>query len=231
MARRPLAAAAANLAHKAIEQLFAVGSMVHFGMELHSVEAAGDILDGADRGVFGARHHLETGRNLGNMVAVTHPYRALALDEKLFEQRSRPTHGMQLGMAVFALAGGHHLATEMAGQQLHAVADAEHRHPEVEQGLGHRGSALVIDRLGPAGKDDAARCEGPDRLQLHIEGMQFAIDMGFAHPPGNELGILGTEIEDQYLFAVNILGHGISKKRFGAGAPRDPLVSSDCTQS
>jgi hypothetical protein len=42
--------------------------------------------------------------------------------------------------------------------------------------------------------------------------VKFAIDMGFAHPAGDKLGVLGTEIEDEDFFAVDVLVHGYSVK-------------------
>ena len=175
-------------------------------MELHPVELAGHVLDGADRRVGGAGDDLEAGRNGLDVVAVAHPDRALAVDEETVEERSRLPLGKQVGMAELALAGRHHLAAEVAGEQLHAVADAEDRHAEFEQLLGDGRGARLVDRLRPAGEDDPLRRKGLDRRQLHVEGMQLAVDVRFAHPPGNELGVLGAEIEDQDFFLVDVHG-------------------------
>jgi hypothetical protein len=40
-----------------------------------------------------------------------------------------------------------------------------------------------------------AEAGNPRRIQ--VPGVDFAIDPGLAHPPGDELGVLGAEIEDQ----------------------------------
>ena len=178
--------------------------MVDLGVELHPVEVAGDVLDGADRGVGGAGDDLETGGDARHVVAVAHPHRAFAVDEEAVEEGPGHALGLQLGMAELALAGRHHHAAEVAGQELHAVADAEDRHAELEELLGNGRGARLVDRLGPAGEDDPLGREGLDRRQLHVEGMQLAVDVGLAHPPGDQLGVLGAEIENEDFFLVDI---------------------------
>jgi hypothetical protein len=37
--------------------------------------------------------------------------------------------------------------------------------------------------------------------------MDFTIDVAFPHPEGNQLGGLGTEIEDQYPFLAQMIEH------------------------
>ena len=66
----------------------------------------------------------------------------------------------------------------------------------------------LVHRLRPAGEDDAARIEGADRLVAHVERVQFTVHADLAHAAGDQLGVLGTEIEDQDSVGVNVLGHG-----------------------
>jgi len=101
---------------------------------------------------------------------------------------------MQVGVAELALPRRHHLAAEMPAHQLHAVADPQHRHAQLEQLLGHCRRPLLVNRLRPAGEDDPFRVESTDRRQFHVEGMQLAVDVRLAHPPGDELGVLRPEI-------------------------------------
>src|SRR6185369_17696051 len=109
----------------------------------------------------------------------------------------------QFGMAEFTLSGRYDLAAEMAAHQLHSVTDAEHRHPQFEQFLRNGGSTFVINRAGAARKDDPAWCKGADRGKIHVKGVQFAIDVGFPDPAGDQLGVLGTEVENQDFLAVD----------------------------
>ena len=39
--------------------------------------------------------------------------------------------------------------------------------------------------------------EHADLALLHVPGMDLAIDAGLAHAPRDQLGVLGTEIQDQ----------------------------------
>ena len=190
VARRPLAGAAADGADERVDEQLPARCVVHLGVELDAVQPAAGVLDGADRRVGRGRHHLEAGRDPGDVVAVAHPDRALPLDEEAVEERAGLAAGQQLGMAELPLARRHHLAAEVTAHELHTVADPQHRHPQLEQLLGHRRRPLLVDRLGTAGQDDSGRGEGADRGQIHVEGVQLAVDMGLPHPPGDQLGVL-----------------------------------------
>ncbi len=65
--------------------------------------------------------------------------------------------------------------------------------------------------LGTAGEDDAFGSEFADRFVVHVERMQFAVDPDFTHAAGDQLGVLGTEVEDQNAVGVNVEGHGQSR--------------------
>ena len=57
---------------------------------------------------------------------------------------------------------------------------------------------------GTAGQDDAPGVECRDLgLVDRLEGMDLAVHPGLAHAPGDQLGDLGTEIDDQ-----QAVGHG-----------------------
>jgi hypothetical protein len=76
-----------------------------------------------------------------------------------------------------------------------------------------------VYRLGAAGEDDAARVEFADRFIVHVERVQFAVHADFAHAAGDQLGVLGTEIEDQDAVSVNVEGHdSISSVEIGNDA-------------
>ncbi len=179
--------------------------MVDLGMKLHPVEPARRVLNGCHRRVVGFRHHLESPWNALHVVPVAHPDRTLFFEEKTFEQRTWPSLGMELGMAELPLACRNDPPAEVAAHELHAVADSQNRHAEFKEFLGDGRSTLLVDRLGAAGKDDTPGSEVPDSLQVHVEGMQFAVDMCLPHPPGNELGVLGAEVENEDFFAVYVV--------------------------
>ena len=88
-------------------------------------------------------------------------------------------------------------AAELVGDELHAVADAEHGEAGVEDVGGRQGRAFVVDGGGAAGEDDASGREFTDELIGYVVGVKLAIDVGFPHPASDQLGILRAEIEDE----------------------------------
>ncbi len=109
-----------------------------------------------------------------------------------------------LGVAEFAHLARHHLATELGRHRVHAVADAEHRHAELEHGLRRGRRARGGHRFGAAGEDDAVRLEGAHGGIGHVPGMDFAVDAEFADAPGDELRVLRAEVDDQDAVGVDI---------------------------
>ena len=92
-------------------------------------------------------------------------------------------------------------------QELHAVADPENGNAQVQMRLVDQRSTRIVDARRPAGQDEPFRPEGLDLFEAGIVGEYLAIDLGLAYPAGDQLGILGPEVEDQDSFTVDI-GHG-----------------------
>jgi hypothetical protein len=60
--------------------------------------------------------------------------------------------GFDFGKTELALGGAFHLAAQLLRHGLHAVADAEHRHAQLENRCGARGlPASVVDSGPPRG--------------------------------------------------------------------------------
>ena len=72
-------------------------------------------------------------------------------------------------------------------------------HAQVEDRFRSVGGALFIDTAGPAGQDERARPGGADRRDGRVEWDDLRIDTELADLPGDELGVLGPEIEDEDL--------------------------------
>ena len=111
--------------------------------------------------------------------------------------------GFDLRVTEFALVAGLNFAAQVVRHKLHSVADTQNRNTQIEDA----GIGLIVgfvNGIGAAGEDDAFRIEGFDFVQRHVEGMQLAVNMGFAHAAGDKLGNLRTEVEDEDF----ILGHG-----------------------
>ena len=76
---------------------------------------------------------------------MTHPYRTFTVNEESVKKGPGSGLAHQIGMAVLPFAGRHHLATEVSGQKLHAVADAKNRNIQVKDGLFNGGSPFVVN--------------------------------------------------------------------------------------
>ncbi len=117
--------------------------------------------------------------------------------------------GAHAGVAKFGLADILDAATELLGDGLHAVADAENRQPEIEQRRRHHRLFAIEGRLGAARQDKTARAKFLDVLKIGIPGVDFAIDARLAHPARDQLSVLRTEIQNQDSIVVQI-GHRAS---------------------
>ena len=181
-------------------------------MELHAVETARFVGNAGQRRVAGLCDDAEAGRQGVDSVAMAHPdvEQAVALRAGMvldIAQQPGMAARAHLRIAVLALARRGDAAAELRGHSLHAVADAEHGHTEVEHqrvGTWCRG---LVHRLRTAGQDHALRREAADRVRRQIPGMQLAVDTGLAHPPRDQLAVLRAEVQDQNAVGMNVCGH------------------------
>ena len=130
--------------HEIGEELGAVRRVHHFGVELHAVELARVVGDGRERRAVRHADGAEAVRQLGHAVAMAHPdLRALALRPDAIEQR-RLVDDLKLGAAEFAVMPAFDLAAERGDHGLLAIADAEHGHLRIEDGVVHAGRAGLM---------------------------------------------------------------------------------------
>ncbi len=157
---------------------------------------------------------MEAGRNLGDLVAVAHPHieaEHAVVIHVVFDavEQLRLADQIDAGIAELANIGALHLAAELLGHGLHAIADAEQRHTEIEHRLRRARAAFLVNRLRAAGEDDAAWREGTDVVLAHVPRMQLAVHADLAHAAGDQLGVLGTEVENQNAVSVDVrMRHG-----------------------
>src|SRR5690606_884268 len=101
-----------------------------------------------------------------------------------------------LRASVFAPSALHDPTFEMR-DELHAVADAEDRHPEAHQ-LGVRGRNFgAVDGRRPTREDDPLRVPRADPVQRPGRRMYLAVDTLLPNPPGDELRELRAVIDDE----------------------------------
>ena len=205
--------AAARLVQEVLEQVLAVRRVHDLGVELHAVQAPLGRLEGGGGRVGRGAHHLEAVRRPGDGVEVAHPD-DLLVGEVVVEQQ-RPRRGpAQVGPAVLAPSGLGHLAAEVAGQQLSAVADAQDRHARVVDAGIDRRRALGVHRRRTPREDDALGVPLADLVGGDVVGHDLGVDVGLAHPAGDELGVLGAEVDDQD--GVELGGDGLGGREVGA---------------
>lgn len=196
----------------------------HFRVELHAVVAADVVVHASDRAAWGAGQNVEVARHLGDLVTVAHPHvqaQHAVVVNVVFDavEQAALADNVHAGITELTQVGTFYLAAHLLGHGLHAVANTQHRHIQVKHGLRSARAVGFVDRLGAAGKDDAARVEFADRFIVHVERVQFAVHADFAHAAGDQLGVLGTEIEDQDAVSVNVEGHdSISSVEIGNDA-------------
>ena len=207
----PQRLAAADVQHEAAQDPVTLTGVGDFGMELHAVPAfflVGHAGDGTGRGA-GDAH--EVGRQRRHPVAVAHPHVQQAVTLRagvILDGAQQLGMGVRahLGVTEFLMIRRFHQAAELHGQGLHPIADAEQRYVQVKHDLRYTGT--VGDRGGfrAAGQDDSVWMKRADCRRFSVVGIDFAIDPDLAHPAGDQLGVLGTEVENENAVKMNVAG-------------------------
>ena len=176
--------AAGDVAQEGLQDLGAVGGVRHLGVELDPVEAARRVLHGRHGRLGGGGERGEARRGLEDGVAMAHP--AALLGREALEQPPGLRDG-ELGAPELADLGALHAAAQREHHRLHAVTDAEHRDPELEQPLAHGRRAVGVDRCRPAGEDQGLRRAARDLLDRHVVRQQLGEHPALAHAAGDQL--------------------------------------------
>mgnify|MGYP003643672280 CR=1 FL=1 len=155
------------------------------------------------------RHKLETSWQGNHFIAMTHPDIEqcapvmIHMVSHTLEQATVAV-GLDLGIAKFLNGGAFHGATELGSHGLHAITDTQNRDTQLENQLGSPGRFSGGNRLRPPRQDDAFGIEGNDLRVIHIPGADFRVDPDFAYTAGDQLRILGAEIQYQDFVRMNI---------------------------
>ena len=103
----------------------------------------------------------------------------------------------QLGAAVLAVFVATHRAAPLVGNELGAVADAQDGHTEVvDAGIDPRG-AVDVNRGWATAEDDSGGCPLGELGRRQVVGDDLTEDICLTNPSGNELGVLGAEVDNQ----------------------------------
>lgn len=127
------------------------------GWNWHGVDLAGLVGHGRHFERVGAAGNEEPRRRRLHGIAVGHPH-AGKLGQINAVPQGAGTNEPQVGGAILAGFGLFQPTTEVEGQKLHTVADAEDRHAEVKESLVQRGSVLFPTLAGPPDRMIAEGC-------------------------------------------------------------------------
>ena len=195
VAHRPVALRAADLVEEVADHVLAVLAVVDLRMILHAVEAALFVADGDVGAGVGMGDEGEALGYLFHVVAVAHPRHAL-FGQALEELAGRIEEG--LGLAVFArgrVVCRHDLAAEVVGDELAAIADAEHGHARIkERGIDVR-RILKVNAVRAAGEDEADGLHREKVREGRRVGLHLAVNAAFTHAAGDQLVVLTAEIQ------------------------------------
>jgi hypothetical protein len=193
-ARVPVAPAAGDV-EEVREDLGALLRVHDLGVEQDAVELARRVLDRRDRVGLGRARDAEAGGRAPDVVAVARPdaaARRQAAEER--SARRRREHGLP----VLAVPRALHLAAQHVAHELHAVADADDRHAELEDLRVAARRLALVDAVRPAREHDAARVAGLERLGARRGRQDLGVDRHLAQPARDQLGELGAAVEDEY---------------------------------
>ena len=182
--------------------------MGHFRVELDAVEPRAVVRHRRERRIRSGRDRRESRRQRLDAVTVAHPdvehsgiACAFVVDAVEQARRGGPP---DLGVAELTMRGRRHAPAELGSHRLHAIADAEHRHTELEYRIRRARGRRIRDRLRTAGQDDSAGTEGTHGSVAGIPGEDFAIDADLANAPRDQLRVLSAEVEDQDAVGMDV---------------------------
>jgi hypothetical protein len=88
---------------------------------------------------------------------------------------------------------------EREHERLHAVADAQHRDPELQQRRIQARSARRVHRRRAAGEDQPLRIAAGDLLDADVVRQELGEHAALAHAPRDQLGVLAAVVQDDDL--------------------------------
>jgi len=142
------------------------------------------------------RHHDIAGGRLVDMITMAHPHARCGALGKTVEQIGVAVDD-QISRTILAPIGAAGFAAEVEIDDTHAVADAKKRHRQLKKRRVNFGRAILVNARRSAGKDDSFGIERAHFVQREVKWMDFAVYLGLADAPRDQLGILRPEIENE----------------------------------
>ena len=109
---------------------------------------------------------------------------------------------------VFPDLGALDRAAQLAGDQLHAVTDPQHRDPELEQPRVELRRPIGVHGRGTAREDQADRVATRDLLWTDVVGQQRREHAALAHAPCDQLAVLPPVVEYHHLLGTQAVAGG-----------------------
>ena len=191
----PIGTKAGAFMQEGFDELLAHRRVLDLRMPLHAVQFACRILHGGHRCAFGVRKHFEAFRGLFHGDAMAHP--CVLLGGGACEQ-AFCVIDYGIGLAVFAQSCLVDVTAELVGHHLEAVADAKHRNAGIEHLRVDGGGAGLEYGSRATGQDDGLRVLGEHLVGRHGMRYKLRIDIRFAYAAGDELCVLGSEINYEH---------------------------------
>jgi hypothetical protein len=163
-------------------------------VELDAVQTPSRLLERGDRRRVRPGDDARAGRRRRHGVAVGHPDRLLP---------RRPAKelrlvGADLCLAELGDAGSLDGAAELERHQLHPVADAERRDPELEDRRVDARRLVRVNRRRSAAEDERVWVSRADLLGRDVVPDELGVDATFARAPRDQLRVLPAEVEHEH---------------------------------
>ena len=194
--------------------------MNHLGVEHGGVIAA--LLVGGDRIGRVLRHRIDakTLGQAGHPVAVAHPDGIAFSGLPDAVEEGAGFADLDVGAAEFSRMPALDPAAELLAERLLAVADGEDRNAAGKDRFGGARAARFRHGGRAAGEDHRPGPQPLERLARLHERVDFAVDARLAHAPGDQLGDLGAEVDDEDEVVMHVLPLAESARGRNAGGSR-----------
>jgi len=184
---------AANVDDEVFKHVFAVRGAFDFRVELHTEDGFRSVFKSGARAVVRRCGHFESVGDFGNVVGVAHEHVFVLF----YSVENHAVADMHERLTVFAHAAFFDDSAESVRNVLHAVADAENGHAEVENVVGATGRIFKIHAVRTARENDADRIDFFQARLGNICGFDDGIYVHTSDGAGDEFFILSAEIQHE----------------------------------